>query len=130
MNHINAPKASKKMIEKFWNIFLNSKADRFLVGVDGKIWAQYGRKDAKVKRIKTVDSTQFLSAIDAAGLHNPIMVDYLVPNHLKKRWRLGLQVESNQAHTWGVFTPYRQKLPSLDDIDDIFSRSSNQLAPK
>jgi hypothetical protein len=127
MNQINAHKLSKKMIEKFWNIFLNSKADRFLVGTDGKIWAQYGRKAANVKRIKNVDSTPFLMAIDIAGLHNPIMVNNLVPNHLKKRWRLGLQVESNQTHIWGVFTPYRQKLPS---IDDIYARASNQLAPK
>lgn len=105
----------QERISKAWDFLFqiqNEGGARFLISSDGEGWIQT-RKDSIP--IEKVDLSDFVAAMELGEIAEWRMVDFLVPNSLCGKWRIGMQVNSRsiEDNHFAIFLPFKQELPRL-----------------
>lgn len=106
----------QEKVGKAWDFLLSIQKGgaRFLIGCDGIGWVQVPGENISIEGI---DLSDFVAAMKLGKIAEWCMVDFLVPETLCGKWRLGMQVNNRamEVDHYAIFLPFKQELPCLPD---------------
>lgn len=106
----------QEKIGKAWDFLLSIQEGgaRFLIGCDGIGWVQVPGENIPIEGI---DLSDFVAAMKLGKIAEWCMVDFLVPQSLCGKWRLGMQVNNRakEVDYYAIFLPFKQELPRFPD---------------